>query len=122
MKDSYDLESAFKGFLDSDAGKLLVLKLGDTKQSIRLAEGERIMGYTPVYYLDGKGLHRSTESSAMSAAQSGTPQDIKVSDVTADEVVRAIIDEERHCCVASFMYWLEKYVVEKPAESAQAAA
>lgn len=111
--DSHKLKAMLTGFLESDAGQMLVRKLGEQKKYLRLAEGERMMGYTPVYYLDGEGLKCSTESSALASAFTGAKQDIRISEAGVDQTVTAIIEGGVWCCEASFMYWLEKCSAEE---------
>ena len=109
---AYELKPMLQKFLESDAGKLLIVKLGESKKYLRLACGERVMGYTPVYYIDGSGLKCSTESSALSAAFTGEKQDIRTSEAELDQVVYAIVESGDWCCEAAFMYWLEKCTAE----------
>ena len=99
-------------FFESAAGKLLVHELGESKRYLKLAVGEKCMGYLPVFLLDGTGLSCVTESSALAAAFTSTPQDVKFENSTVDEVVAAITEESGHCCAESFMYWLEKRTAE----------
>ena len=112
MKNGDQLNSMLGTFLESKAGKQLVHELGESKRYLRLAHGEKCMGYLPIFLLDGTGLRCVTESSALTAAFTSTPQDVSFENSTIEEVVTAITEESGHCCAESFMYWLEKRTAE----------
>ena len=112
VKNGNELKTLLSTFLESEAGKLLIQQLGESKRYLELAVGEKCMGYLPVFLLDGTGLRCVTESSALAAAFTSTPQDVSFDTATIDDVVSAITEGDGHCCAESFMYWLEKRTAE----------
>jgi hypothetical protein len=114
MKDPDDLRKMLAEFMASDAGKLLVLKLGEQDKYLRLAVGESGAGYTPVYFINGKGLRMSVESSGLAAAFTGEKQEVsEPRECSVGDVVEAIDRADDFCCPESFMYWLEKCTADK---------
>ncbi len=72
-------------FLDGDEGATARELLAASKSHINLGEDKPTMGYGRVYFLDGTGLHCSTEAMGMLIAYSGssrpTIRDLPIKDL-----------------------------------------